>query len=126
MDEKTHIVTAVMERISNARRNQARVRVALFGCFLVAAFGSFVPTFKYLSAAVARSGFVEYASLLAHGGIPILRYWKEFALSLVDSAPITEFAILTAVVLIFVYSARSLTLSLSSLSKFNRYQNLIA
>lgn len=110
-----------MARVIAARRNRARGKIALFGAFSAGALVMLVPAINYISGAAAQSGFVEYASLLVSDGANIFRYWRELAMSLIESAPMVEFAVLAAIVLIFVYSARSLVHSLSILSSVSTF-----
>ncbi|MBU6427024.1 hypothetical protein KGQ27_02170 [Patescibacteria group bacterium] len=113
---RDRIISAVFVRIATARRRQAIFSTVTFGVLAIAASVSFIPAIDYLLGAASHSGFTQYISLLSTDGLVVLQYWKELAMSIIESAPIAESALLTAIVLIFVYSVRSLVASFDGLS----------
>ena len=56
------------------------------------------PVVSYTLAGFTNSGFYEYLSLIYSDGLAILPYWKEIGLSLAESLPAFEIALLLSVI----------------------------
>ncbi|MFH1192822.1 MAG: hypothetical protein V1656_00685 [Candidatus Jorgensenbacteria bacterium] len=101
------LVASVMERIEARRRRMARVHLSLsvagFGASLYAfvlAFGEF--------RAEAAGGFSQFFSLLFSDAATVIRYGGDFALSLVESFPVTGTVALLGSVLVVLIFFRSM------------------
>jgi len=105
-DTCQHIVYIVEERVRHARIVRARIGAAVNGTISIVAIVGFVQLIKSVIAQAAQSGFWSYVSLIASDGSHIAVYWKEFAVTIAESAPIMGFAALLAILVVFVYAAR--------------------
>jgi hypothetical protein len=98
------LFASILLRVEEEKRRLARLRVAFFGFGAVASSLVLVPVLQYAGEGIARSGTAEYFSLFFSDSGMALLYWKEFLLSLVESLPIFMFALLCAVLLVFIWS----------------------
>ena len=96
----------VMARIAERRLRRTRMAAALHGGILLAALAAFMPALQYAMTSAARSGFSAYMSLLASDGGSLLGYWREFGLTVIESAPIMAGAMVLGILLVFAYAAR--------------------
>ncbi len=103
------IITNVMARIAEKRRARARIATAAHSSLLVLALIALFPAIQYVFDAAARSGFSQYLSLAFSDGGSLLATWKEFALTMIESAPLMAVASVLGILLIFAYSARKVS-----------------
>lgn len=96
----------ILARIEREKRRIARIRLAFFGIVAGASLASIIPSFQYVMREFAQSGFYEYLSLLFSDSGAVLASWREFALSLAESLPITEITIFLVMVFVFLVSAK--------------------
>jgi hypothetical protein len=96
----------ILARINLAKRRSATARAVFFGAVTVASLAVIIPIFQSFIQIFSQSSFYQYFSLIFSDGQTILLYWKEFALSLVESLPITELIILSSIIFILLGSIR--------------------
>ena len=96
----------ILARIEREKRRIAVIRLAFFGVVASASLAAIIPSFKYVAREFAQSGFYEYLFLLFSDSDAVLASWREFALSLAESLPITEITIFLVMVFVFLVSAK--------------------
>ena len=96
----------ILARIESEKRRIARIRLAFFGVVAAASLAAIIPSFQYAAREFAQSGFYEYLFLLFSDSGAVLASWREFALSLAESLPITEITIFLIMVFVFLVSAK--------------------
>ena len=106
---------AVMERIAKRRLVRARAGTLSYGAVIIAALGAIVPAVQYVLASAAQSGFLQYLSLVASDGGSLATYWKDFVLTIVETAPLMAGALVLGIALVFAYSVRKMAGSISRL-----------
>jgi len=99
------LFSAILHRIEIAQRRQAIIQLAFFSSVTLVSLVLIVPAYQYLMIGFSQSGFYQYLSLLSEGTL-ILSYWKEIALSLVESLPILGFAALLSVIFVMLGSLK--------------------
>lgn len=95
---------AVLVRIAALERRAARTRALLFGALSVLSLVALVPTLQYAGEQFYASGFYDYASLLFSDTSLALTYWREFALSLLESLPSLALLLLIPIVVVLLWS----------------------
>ena len=80
-----HKITSLIER---KKRQKAIFRAVFSGLACAVSLIAIVPVFQYASQEFARTGFLQYFSLIFSDGGTALTCWKEFGLSLGESVPI--------------------------------------
>ena len=83
-----------------------RIKLYLFSIVGSLSLVGFIPVLKTLFDGFTQSGFYEYFSLVFSSGSNLLSYWKELALSLIESLPILNIIFLFSLVFIFLLSLR--------------------
>ena len=83
----------VIAGIEAFEATRLRIRIILFSAATLACAGIFVETALYAWKALAQSGFWQYVSLLTSDADALASFWKELAVSLAASIPITAFII---------------------------------
>ena len=96
----------ILARIESEKRRIARILLAFFGVVAAASLAAIIPSFQYAAREFAQSGFYEYLFLLFSDSGAVLASWREFALSLAESLPITEITIFLVMVFVFLVSAK--------------------
>ena len=101
---------AIFIRIEKESRKQAMVRFTLFATTAVGSLTSLFFISVSLFKNLIQSGSYNYASLLFSDVTTVLRYWKEFSLSFVESLPILGIAVFLSVSIVFLWtSAKALS-----------------
>ncbi|MDE1924632.1 MAG: hypothetical protein KGH79_00405 [Patescibacteria group bacterium] len=95
---------AILARIEEAKRTQARVRSGIFGIVAVLSGAALVPAVQYALAQFYASGFYDYASLLLSDRSLALTYWREFSLTLLESLPALALLFVIPLVVALVWS----------------------
>jgi len=111
---------AVMLRIETYEVRRLRIRTAVHGALVLAALILCVPVANYIVAAVAQSGFGTYLSVAFSDSGFALSHFKDFALTLADTLPVTGTIAFLAIALIFTNSLGRMFRSISSLSMHRR------
>lgn len=99
------LYSAVILRLYLEKKKSAKNRLFYTYFAISASLVAFVLALVRLSESLSSSGFYKYFSLIFSDGSALAFYWKEFALSLVESFSLPEFIILLSaslVTLVFV------------------------
>lgn len=96
----------ILARIDFEKRRSARIWLAFFGAGATASLVAIIPSFQYVVREFSQSGFYRYFSLIFSDSDAVIASWREFALSLIESLPITEVAIFLAAIFAFLLFAR--------------------
>jgi hypothetical protein len=98
--------TAIFARILREKRQGARIRLFWTSASAALSFAAIIPAVKFLITQFVQSGFYQYISLVFSDSSVILSVWKELALSLAESFPVMETALVLTLVLIVLGSVR--------------------
>lgn len=96
----------ILARIYFKRKRSAAMRLAFSALAAVASLVAVIPSFQYAAREFSQSGFYRYFSLIFSDSGAVVASWREFALSLIETLPITEVAIFLATIFVFLISAR--------------------
>src|SRR6185437_15827244 len=88
----------ILARIELAKRHSAQIRAGLSALLAVFSLAAFVPVITYTAEQFYASGFYDYLSLLLSDRTLLLTYWREFALSLLESLPSLALLLLLPIV----------------------------
>jgi ABC-type phosphate/phosphonate transport system permease subunit len=91
------------QRFLNVKR-----RLVIFSIGLIGSVAAFIPVFKMVRTEFVESGFIQFFSLLFSDFGIVISYWQNFAMTLLETLPITSLILLLAVVLVFLESLKSL------------------
>ncbi len=105
-DPSSALYGAVLHRINLEVRRTARTRFWLFSGVALASGIALVPAVVLFLSDLHRSGFYEYFVLFLSDGGTILASWKDFALSLAESAPLLGMTAVLGALFIFLGSLR--------------------
>jgi hypothetical protein len=86
--------------------HKAKIKFWTFSFFSLASLTGSVFAFRTLSQEFSNSDFSQYFSLVFSNSGIIIKYWKEFILTLTDSVPIVSMVFLLALVFVFFTSLR--------------------
>ncbi len=86
--------------------NRARTRLWVLSSFSLGSLAGSIFEFRALSQDFLHSGFYRYFSLVFSNGSTVLKYWKEFSLTLTDSIPVMSLILSLALVFVFFISLR--------------------
>ncbi len=89
-----------------------RRRVAFFSVGLIGSAAAIIPVSKILYAGLSESGFVEFFSLLFSDTGVVAAYWQSFAMSLLETIPVTGLIIFSITLLVFLESSKLLVKNL--------------
>ena len=109
---------AVLERVARSRRRALVIRFVLAAAAVVASAAALVASFLYVSRSLESSGFYSYARLALSEGFGIVGYYREFALSLAESAPVLATAAVLVAGLALGWSTTRLVRQSRSLVSF--------
>lgn len=92
------LLKKILIKIRIIEIRNARIKLVFSSLITIVAAVSTIPAISYLTRAVYQSGTWEYFKLMFSDSQIIFTYWQEFGLSLLESFPFTELAIvLTAI-----------------------------
>lgn len=97
---------SVLLRIDVEARHASRLKFAVFAPLAFLSSVAVVVSFQYMARETAQSGLSEYLSIIFSDGGTILSYWKEFLVSLVESAPVFGATLFLGAVLALMGSLR--------------------
>lgn len=117
------LLDRIFFRINKEQRKRVlRARIAAFGSLSIVAVFAMVFSLGELQAEISQSGFSYFISILFSDFWSISVYWKEFAISLIESMPIFGMAGVLGAIFLFLASLKvfakdiHLTLSKPSIS----------
>lgn len=103
----------VMERIQAIKSRRARIRLVGYSTVCISALFALIPTSVWLINAAKYSGFSQYSSILFEDGLSTFTNWKALILSIAESLPVLETALVLGTILIFVNMLRSIVRTVS-------------
>lgn len=103
----------LFEKITHHIREEQRLltmkrRLVIFSIGIMGSLAAFIPVFKVVQTGFAESGFMQFFSLLFSDFGIVVSYWQNFAMSLLETLPITSLMMLLATVLVFLESLKLL------------------
>lgn len=99
---------AIWKKIEAEAKKQRRIQM---GMYISASFASgfgMVFLFTLLLKSLAASGIYEYLSLIVSDGGTLISFWKEFALTFMESLPVLGLTAFLAVGALFLWSGARL------------------
>lgn len=101
------LAQAILWRIEAERRRIARFRFISMGAVAGLSAIAMVPTVQYTVGEFYQSGFYQYSSLLLSDGGSILPYWREFTITLAESAPLLGITLSLGLIFVLFASLQS-------------------
>ena len=101
--------------VDRAERRHLFIRAAGFITMALVSIGALIPSWYELQSEIAQSGFVKFVSLLTSDFNLVTTYWKEFSMSIIQSAPIFGITAVLASTLLLLISLRFVARDLSEL-----------
>ena len=99
-----NLEASILRKISVARTRAARIHFAFLSTVSLLSLWGIFQTGISLWKSFSQSGFYDYLSLVMSDGATLTTYWKEFALSLVESLPLIGLITLFAIIAMFIWS----------------------
>ncbi|MEA2715398.1 MAG: hypothetical protein QOG91_426 [Candidatus Parcubacteria bacterium] len=96
----------VMKKIEQIEIVRLRVRAAVCGALSVLALIALIPVIVDLLGEASRSGFYDFASLIASDGSYVAGHWHAALLSIADSLPVAAAIFVIALFVIALSSVR--------------------
>src|SRR3989344_3162636 len=88
----------ILARIGREKVRAARIRLAGLAGLAIISASALIPAYQYAAEEFYQSGFSQYLSVAFSDSSVALIYWKEFALTLAESAPVLGAIILLSVI----------------------------
>ena len=95
---------SILRKISTARTKAARIHFAFLSTISLLSLWGIFQTGISLWKSFSQTGFYDYLSLVMSDGATLTTYWKEFALSLMESLPLVGLITLFAIIAMFIWS----------------------
>lgn len=96
----------ILAQIEFRKRKAARLRLALFGSFVLASLIALFPAIQYFIAEISQSGFYQYLSLLFSDWNLAIAYWNDLLMSLAEALPVLAIASVLSAIFVFLSSLR--------------------
>lgn len=99
----------IMARIQEERRLLTIKRqLVIFSLGVAGSAIAFIPAFKMLQTGLYESGFLQFFSLIFSDFGTVISYWQNFVMSLLETLPIINLAILLTIIFVFMGSLKFL------------------
>jgi ABC-type spermidine/putrescine transport system permease subunit I len=98
----------IIMRIHHEERVLVFRRIMIFSTTLAISILAFIPSLKMLLSDFSHSGFLSFFSLAFSDSSAIMAYWQSFAMILLETLPALSLALVLAIILTFLQSAKSL------------------
>lgn len=112
VEPSNHLFDKVIGQIQQFQKEKkvktVRRRIFVFSALSLIFIVAFVPAFSAMKTNMVESGFLDFASLLFSDFNIVISYWQNFAMSLLESLPVMNLAIVFFVALAFLWSLKSL------------------
>ncbi len=95
---------AVLARLNREQKRQAKIQLVIFALVDILALSGLVASVIYLSSLFAKSGFIQYLSLIVSDGGLLFSYWRELVLSLAESLPVLGLIAFLFIITVLVWS----------------------
>ena len=103
-----HLLVSILAQIRRERIVRARWRFALHVSLLIGSIVILISGSRYFLAEFRQSGFYQYLALLFLDGGFVIKFWHDFALSLVESLPLASGAVVLSGIFIFLISLKGM------------------
>lgn len=111
------LLDRIFFRINKEQRKRVlRARIVSFGSISIIAAVVLVFSLGELQKEIAQSGFTNFISILFSDWGIVSIYWKEFAISLLESMPIFGIAAVLGSILLFLASLKIFTRDIRTIS----------
>jgi len=110
----------IMRRIAAAKRRALIIKTTGFGVLFAGSIAVLVAAYFNLAAALAQSGFLNFASLFFSDFGVAMANFQDFAFSIVESFPVFSAAFLLAGVIAVIWSAAHF---IEDVSQVRHYRN---
>ncbi|MCX6785999.1 MAG: hypothetical protein NTZ18_04075 [Candidatus Komeilibacteria bacterium] len=102
------LLEKILARLAKERQLSLRKRLVVFSAFTALSAVAIFLSIKTAQTRAGESGFWQFFSLLFSDFATIKIYWQNFALSLLETLPVTSLIMVLAAILIFLESLKSL------------------
>jgi len=104
-----NLLGKIMRRIEIERKlSTIRRRVAIFSVFALGSLVALIPSLNSVRAGIYESGFSRLFSLMFSDFDAVISFWQNYAISLLETAPVMNITLLLVVALVFLGSAKLL------------------
>lgn len=110
------LFTAVWGKIEEEKVKSARQKAFFSSIVSIFSLISLFETGQYLATELYRTGFYDYASLLISDLSSISYFWREFAISLAESLPVSGFVLLFGIIAVFLVSTKFIIKNLENIN----------
>lgn len=107
-------------RIERYNAIRGRIYYALHSVIVVLSGISLIAVARFIYNSARDAGLFEYISIFLSDHAAAMTNWKELTLSITDSLPFTEMAILLTIALIFINSAIRINYNRKNIINFNK------
>lgn len=102
------LLEKILNRLTRERKLSAKRRLFVFSFSLLASLIALIPAWQFVWSGFAQSGFFQFFSLLFSDAAIVLTYWQNYALSLLETFPVSRLIIFLAITFIFLESLKLL------------------
>ena len=113
---------AVILHLASEQKRVGKKKFALAGLALLVSIGAAVSAVLVLAGSLSESGFWKFVSLAFSDGDMMLTYWRQFAMSLLESFSAPEFIVSLICVFAALLSLRFLMKNKNIISSSNKLQ----
>jgi len=104
------LLKKIMRQIRAERRLiTIKRRITIFFFFFFGSAAALFSSFRFVRAGFAETGFFRFFSLIFSDADIIFAYWQSFALSLLETIPVTSLMLFSLAVLVFLMSLKLLS-----------------
>jgi predicted nucleic acid-binding Zn ribbon protein len=107
IEPRPHLCEDICRVIVLREKRSRMIRFSGYSIITITSLAAIVPATLSLFHQFGQSGFTQYASLVISDSGILAGYWKQFAVTLVESIPGVSLAVVLVVLLVLVWSARS-------------------
>jgi hypothetical protein len=115
------LLGSILSKIEFQEAKTAKNKSLFFGVISLFSTIALIPAIQFTIQEFSQSAFYSYLSLAISDGDMIIKYWKEFSLSLAESAPLLGITITLAIILALL---GSLKLTISSFRYSHKLQTI--
>lgn len=120
IEPRSRLCVEICNTIAVREKRARRTRLITYTVIAGVSFIAIVPTTMILVNDLSQSGFGHYASLAFSDGAALTEYWKQFAVTLVESVPVVSLALLLGTILVLGWSSRNALRQTKPLTITNR------
>jgi hypothetical protein len=106
VETPTGLEKRILAQVKKAIKRKRMEKITAGSITSIVFAGALVLVGRQIMAETATSGFGQYLSLIFSSGTVILSDWRDFAWTIVESAPITGFAICLGATGMFIAAVR--------------------